>query len=108
MCERSLIHWRAAPNFSSLLLAQRKQVLEPMAQGHKGQRCEFRTCSLSRAFFFFFGTSLAACRILVLQPGIEPMPPTVKVQSLNHWITREVPLGEFVQHIQATGDVTFL
>ena len=32
-------------------------------------------------FFFFFGLSLKACRILVLQPGIEPMPPTVKAQS---------------------------
>ena len=31
-----------------------------------------------------------ACKILVLQPGIEPMLPTVEVQNLNHWTTREV------------------
>ena len=92
-----LINWQAAPNFSSLLLAQRKQILEPMVQDHEDRRCEFRICSLSREFFFFFfGLSLTACKILVLQPGIEPMPPTVKAQSLNHWITREVPLGEFL------------
>ena len=26
-----------------------------------------------------------ACGILVPQPGIEPMPAEVEVQSLNHW-----------------------
>ena len=30
------------------------------------------------------------CRILVPQPGIEPMPPAVELQSPNHWIVREV------------------
>ena len=39
-----------------------------------------------------------ACRILVLQPGIEPMPPAVKVQSLNHWIAREVPQSSITKH----------
>ena len=33
----------------------------------------------------------AACRVLVLQPQIEPKPPTVEAWSLNHWTTREVP-----------------
>ena len=33
---------------------------------------------------------LAACGILVPHPGIEPMTPAVKVQSLNHWTAREV------------------
>ena len=28
--------------------------------------------------------------ILVLQPGIEPMPPAVEV-IFNHWTTREAP-----------------
>ena len=32
-----------------------------------------------------------ACGILVPQPGMEPAPPAVEVQSLNHWTTREVP-----------------
>ena len=31
------------------------------------------------------------CRILVPQPGIKPMPPAMRAQSLNHWTTREVP-----------------
>ena len=46
-------------------------------------------------FFFFFGGGwphLAACGILVLQPGIKPMPPAVGAQSLNHWPAREVPI----------------
>ena len=37
-------------------------------------------------FFFFFGPS---CRIFVPGPGIEPMPPAVEAQNLNH--CREVP-----------------
>ena len=28
-------------------------------------------------------------RILVSQPGLEPIPHTMGVQSLNHWIARE-------------------
>ena len=45
--------------------------------------------------FFFF------CQILVPQPGIKPMPPALKAQSLNHWTTREVSLDGlfyFVDH----------
>ena len=38
---------------------------------------------------FFFGC--ASWRTLVPQPGIEPEPLAVKVQSLNHWTPREVP-----------------
>ena len=41
--------------------------------------------------FFLFGYTCAACRILVPQPGIEPTPPVVEVQNLNHWATREFP-----------------
>ena len=29
--------------------------------------------------------------ILVPQPGIKPMPPSMEVWSLNHWTTKEVP-----------------
>ena len=36
-----------------------------------------------------FGYTVA-CEILVSLPGIEPMPPVVEAQSLNHWTTREV------------------
>ena len=32
-----------------------------------------------------------ACGILAPRPGMEPVPPAVEAQSLNHWTTREVP-----------------
>ena len=41
--------------------------------------------------FFCFWPCHAACGILVPQPGIEPMPPAVEVQSPNHWTAREFP-----------------
>ena len=31
-----------------------------------------------------------ACGILVPQPEVEPVPPAVEAQSLNHWTAREV------------------
>ena len=44
--------------------------------------------------FFFFGS--VACGILVPWPAIEPGPMAVKVQSPNHWTTRELPgRGQF-------------
>ena len=44
---------------------------------------------------FFFGHHVA-CGILVLQPGIEPMPPALEAWSLNHWTAREeVPRHDF-------------
>ena len=44
-------------------------------------------------FFFLqgFWPHRMACRILVPQPGIEPMPPAVEVRSPNHRTTREFP-----------------
>ena len=41
--------------------------------------------------FFSFWPCHAACRILVLQPEMEPTPPSLEAQSLNHWTVREVP-----------------
>ena len=38
----------------------------------------------------FYGPRLVACGILVPRPGIEPVPPAVEAQSLNHWTAREV------------------
>ena len=32
----------------------------------------------------------SACGLLVSQPGTKPTSPALEVQSLNHWITREV------------------
>ena len=40
---------------------------------------------------FFFRPCQVACGTLVPLPGIEPVPPAVEAQSLNHWTTREVP-----------------
>ena len=40
--------------------------------------------------FFFSWPHRVAYMILVPQPGIEPMPSSVGVLSLNHWIAREV------------------
>ena len=39
---------------------------------------------------FFFWSCHVACGILVPSPGIELMPSSLEVQSLNHWTTREV------------------
>ena len=41
--------------------------------------------------FYFRWLHCMECRILVLQSGIEPVPPAVEIQSLNHWSVREVP-----------------
>ena len=41
--------------------------------------------------FIYLWPHHVAHRILVPQPGIEPMPPALEVQSSNHWITRGVP-----------------
>ena len=30
--------------------------------------------------------------ILVPQPGIEPVPPALEAQRVNHWTTRDVPV----------------
>ena len=42
---------------------------------------------------FCFWLHHVACGILFPRPGIEPSPPAVEVQSLNHWIAREAPEG---------------
>ena len=36
-----------------------------------------------------------ACGILVPRPGIEPLPPAMEAQTLNHWTTREFPVFDF-------------
>ena len=40
-----------------------------------------------------------ACGILVPWSGIEPVPPAVEMQILNHWITREVPYKIFLMDV---------
>ena len=46
-------------------------------------------------FFLSFFLSLChmACGILVLWAGMEPVPPAMEAQSLNHWPAREVWIG---------------
>ena len=41
---------------------------------------------------FFFGHT-AKCGILVPWPGIKPVSSALQIWSLNHWTTREVPIG---------------
>ena len=40
------------------------------------------------------------CRILVPWPGIEPLPPVLEAQSLNHWTTKEVPRTSILDYTQ--------
>ena len=42
-------------------------------------------------FLFFSWPHRVGMWDLVSQPGIEPTFPAVEVQSLNHWMSREVP-----------------
>ena len=48
--------------------------------------------SPSPPFFFFFWLHHTACRIIAPQPGTEPGPLAVRLQSPNHWTTREFPI----------------
>ena len=61
----------------------------------KGSGNLWKILSWGMASFLFFWPRHAACGILVPQPGIEPMPPIMEVQSLNHWIARETPTLHF-------------
>lgn len=52
--------------------------------------------SFSFFFSFFFSFLIfwlhrAAYGILAPRSGIEPVPPALEAQSLNHWTTTEVP-----------------
>ena len=42
-----------------------------------------------------FGYTAQVRRNLVAQPGTEPAPPAMEVQSLNNWIARELPRTQF-------------
>ena len=46
-----------------------------------------------------FGHIAGAYGILVPWSGIEPVPPAVEMQILNHWITREVPYKIFLMDV---------
>ena len=42
-------------------------------------------------FIWLHQVFIAACGILVPWPGIEPVAPSVKMQSPNYWTTRKFP-----------------
>ena len=44
---------------------------------------------------FCFGPHCLACGVLVPWSGMEPPPPAMEAQSLNHWTTKEVPWTRF-------------
>ena len=50
---------------------------------------------IDHLLFIYFFLLCMACGILVPQPGIEPVPSTVKVWSPNHWTAREFPWASF-------------
>ena len=56
-----------------------------MREKHDGMMDEGST----RILFIYLAMH-AACKILVLQPGIKPRPTAVEVWSLNHWTAREL------------------
>ena len=45
------------------------------------------------ALFLIFWPHRVVCGISVPRPGIEPVPPAVEAQSLNHWTARKVQGG---------------
>ena len=45
--------------------------------------------------FFLIWPNYVACRILVPQPGMDPVPPALKVQSLNHGPPGKPPTVKF-------------
>ena len=56
-------------------------------------RFKAHICSGVFKFYIFvnFWQYCVAYEIFIHQPGIEPVPPAVESQSLNHWTAREVP-----------------
>ena len=41
-----------------------------------------------------------ACGILVLQPGIKPVPPALEGPSPNYWTTKEAPILSFLTNVR--------
>ena len=51
-------------------------------------------------YLFFFWPCPVACGILVPLPGIDPAPPAMEAQSLNHWTAREVPPSMYLLNLE--------
>ena len=48
--------------------------------------------------FLFVFWPHTACRVLLPQPTIEPMAPTLGAWHLNHWTTREIPVPSVLSY----------
>ena len=67
----------------------------------------FPSYSLSLFFFFFLPLYHVACGILVPRPEIEPVPPALESQSLNHWTPREVP-PSYSRYFSVSSRIVFI
>ena len=92
----------------ALLILPTKELMNYWAEGRilfkalwhlKRDKKHLQNLSLSYTYYsflifylmLFIWSCCTACGILVPQGGTELTPPALKAQSLNHWITREVP-----------------
>ena len=58
--------------------------------------CVYLRVQISPSWHNFFWLPHVACRILVPPSGIKPMPPTLGILSLNHWMAQEAPNCPFL------------
>ena len=54
-------------------------------------------------FFFFFAVAVRNMGVLVLWPGIRPVPPAVEVQNLNPWTARGIPSRWYFEQLSKKG-----
>ena len=79
--------WNALPPFLQSWQPSPAHLMRPCLSVHTAAHL-----FLFLFLFLSFGrTAQRAGRILVPQPGVEPTPPEVEAQGLNHWTAREVP-----------------
>lgn len=97
---RRLAKWEQLTEISGLLLiGSVKRLVIPVVKNFSKKNLGLRR---------FYALYLRCCcwlyhvasRILVPQPGSEPVPPVLQVWSLNHQITREVPSFNVTEHFQ--------
>ena len=79
--KKSLLNPRSSSRFSSIILEEFYSFMFYMSAYDP----------FIYLFIYLFIGNLAACGILVPQPGIEPRSLVVKAQNLNHWTSREFP-----------------
>ena len=82
-------HWKHPDQACLWMTAEKKNWTHPLQSLTWTSRC----LTLLPYSFFFSLPQRSACRILVSQPGMKPMPPTEEAQSPNRWTTRELPLS---------------